>query len=76
MSEFVNDSLVQRCTALHKKLQGLVVTLRKEVAAASACVEEGQEEGKVFHPRDTLMTRANSLKKAVRAVIDMTEKGT
>ena len=30
---------------------------------------------KVFKPRDALMSRANSLKKAVRQIIEQTEKG-
>ena len=31
---------------------------------------------RVFKPRDALMSRANSLKKAVRQIIEQTEKGT
>ena len=30
---------------------------------------------RVFKPRDALMSRANSLKKAVRQIIEQTEKG-
>ena len=36
--------------------------------------EGGKGSGKLFVPRDALMARANSLKKAVRNVLDMTEK--
>lgn len=35
---------------------------------------EGSQSGKLFIPRDALMARANSLKKAVQSVLDMTER--
>ena len=35
---------------------------------------DGKTSSKLFIPRDALMARANSLKKAVRSVLDMTER--
>ena len=77
-ADFVNDPFVHRCTELHGKLKGLLVTLRNEAESVTSPSEEKNDvsEGKVYRPREALMTRANSLKKAVRAVFDMTEKGT
>ena len=74
-SDFVNDPFVHRCTELHGKLKGLLMTLKDEAESVTNPEKSSDSEGKVFRPREALMTRANSLKKAVRAVFDMTEKG-
>ena len=69
--DYLNDPLVQQCSILQEKLEGLVANLKIEAAAST----EGSREGRMFQPRDVLMIRANSLKKALRGVIDVTEKG-
>ena len=45
------------------------LALREGVSKGS-----GDKTSKLFIPRDALMARANSLKKAVRSVLDMTER--
>ena len=74
-SDFVNDPLVHRCTELHGKLKGLLTTLKDEAESVTNPEKCSVSEGRVYRPREALMVRANSLKKAVRAVFDMTEKG-
>ena len=86
--ESPDDPLLQQCSVLHEKLKGYLSTLREESAAAMVCAEGesggggGGEEGgsqekeeRKFIAREALCTRANSLKKAVKGVLDMTEKG-
>lgn len=73
ISDYFNDPLVQQCSILLEKLEGLVAKLKSEAAAST---EGSSTKERTFQPRDTLMMRANSLKKALRGVIDMTEKGT
>ncbi len=65
VSDFESDSLVQKCVVLQDKLARLV-------AAKS---DESPPTERKFIQREVLMARGNSLKKAIRNVIDVTEKG-
>lgn len=66
-TEFKSDPVVQKCVVLQDKLAGLKDNLQ---ATPKAPPPE-----KRFVQREALMARANSLKKAISSVIDVTEKG-
>ncbi|CAB4017296.1 diacylglycerol kinase delta-like, partial [Paramuricea clavata] len=72
------DELSQKCSVLNDKLDQLLHTLNVEEEAVRKPEECGQLSAsgnpKVFVPRDALMSRANSLKKALRQIIDHTEQ--
>ena len=70
-SDFQNDPLVQKCVVLQDKLASLIANLK----AHSDLTRETPPTQKTFVQRDVLMARANSLKKAITGVIDVTEKG-
>ncbi|XP_019863877.1 PREDICTED: diacylglycerol kinase eta-like [Amphimedon queenslandica] len=75
--EFTNDPLMQKCSVLNDKLRKLILTLNNDVGTPNneeRTNSNAQPKTKVFQSRDCLMARANSLKKAVQNVIDMTEK--
>lgn len=69
VSDFERNSLVQRCVVLQDKLAGLVDNIR-------STSEPPQDLEKKFVQREALMARANSLKKAISSVMDVTESGT
>ncbi|RMX42934.1 hypothetical protein pdam_00001775 [Pocillopora damicornis] len=80
------DSLAQKCTILNEKLNLLLNTLSIESEALpSSSREELSSEGagmagngngrqKVFVPKEALMSRANSLKKALKQIIEHAEQ--
>ena len=74
-----NHPLVQRCVVLQQKLQGLLTDLGPQRGGVTSSTEGkgrgGGGGGRVFQESDALMARANSLKKALQGVIDITEKG-
>ncbi len=71
-AEFQTDPVVQKCVILQDKLNALLSNLKNETQPQS---DEGKTKEKDFVARETVMARANSLKKALRGVIDVTEKG-
>ena len=99
-SEFQNEPLVQKCSILQDKLNGLLANLKEEikngstffpmdstVVEPSTHIDGGGEVGvtnggsngsngavKAFKQREALMSRANSLKKAMQGVLNATEK--
>ena len=100
-SEFQNEPLVQKCSVLQDKLNGLLANLKEEIKNGSTffpmdstidppahidgsggeggVTNGGKKNGsngavKAFKQREVLMSRANSLKKAMQGVLDATEK--
>ena len=67
-ADFQNDSLVQKCVVLQDKLDGLIRSHQSKPKAPPP-------EDKKFVQREALMARANSLKKAISSVMDVTERG-
>lgn len=64
---------------LRDKLKSLAATLAEEADATTELPPKTQDNKiteKTFRPREALMARANSLKKAVKSLIDQTESGT
>uniref|UniRef100_K1Q6W8 Diacylglycerol kinase delta n=1 Tax=Magallana gigas TaxID=29159 RepID=K1Q6W8_MAGGI len=57
----------KQCNVLNEKLESLLVTLNDEAEASTPSQA-------IFKPRDALMSRANSLKKAIRQIIEHTER--
>lgn len=80
------DSLPQKCAVLNEKLNLLLNTLSIESEALSTPPKEGMSpeaigyagngngKQKVFVPREALMSRANSLKKALQQIIEHAEQ--
>lgn len=68
VSEFRSDPLVQQCVVLQDKLSSLIDNLQ-------ASKETAPPTGKKFVKQEALMARANSLKKAISSVMDVTGKG-
>jgi hypothetical protein len=68
VSDFESDSLVQKCVVLQEKLAGLVDNIQS--------TSQPPDPERKFVQREALMARANSLKKAIGSVIDVTEQGT
>lgn len=67
-NEYHEDSLMKKCSILNEKLESLISTLGEESTSFKT------PHTKEFIPRKALMSRANSLKKAVETVIGLTEK--
>ncbi len=67
-TDLQGDPLVQKCVVLQDKLDSLIRNYQVKPEAPSP-VE------KKFVQREALMARANSLKKAISSVMDLTEKG-
>ena len=80
MTEFQSDPVVKKCVILQDKLNALLSNLKNETSGLSEketqqpVVRDGGN-GRGFVEREAVMARANSLKKALRGVIDVTEKG-
>ena len=67
-----------QCAVLNEKLNLLLNTLSIESEAVPPSAENsgnGAAKQKVFVPRDALMSRANSLKKALKQIIEHAEQG-
>ncbi|KAF3837345.1 hypothetical protein F7725_004809 [Dissostichus mawsoni] len=76
------DAMAKKCSLLNEKLDSLVKALSEEAEAQesgdSSPMESGGEsgsEGKTYRSKEQLMLRANSLKKALRQIIEQAEKG-
>uniref|UniRef100_A0A8C5U652 Diacylglycerol kinase n=1 Tax=Malurus cyaneus samueli TaxID=2593467 RepID=A0A8C5U652_9PASS len=85
------ELMAQKCAMLNEKLDSLVRELNEEAQAimipekmAQAIDVKDQDKGGSFNPssmprffksKEQLMLRANSLKKALRQIIEQTEKG-
>ena len=96
-SEFQNEPLVQKCSVLQDKLNGLLANLKEEIKNGSTffpmdstvdppahidgsggeggVTNGGKKNGsngavKAFKQREALMSRANSLKKAMQRVTE------
>uniref|UniRef100_A0A673C1X9 Diacylglycerol kinase n=1 Tax=Sphaeramia orbicularis TaxID=375764 RepID=A0A673C1X9_9TELE len=81
------DAMAKKCALLNEKLDSLVKALSEEAEAQviSAITEGGSSpgesggesgsEGKTYRSKEQLMLRANSLKKALRQIIEQAEKG-
>uniref|UniRef100_A0A8C5A3A3 Diacylglycerol kinase n=1 Tax=Gadus morhua TaxID=8049 RepID=A0A8C5A3A3_GADMO len=59
-----SDAMAKKCGVLKEKLDSLLKTLNEDSAPPAA----------IFKPREQLMLRANSLKKAIRQIIEHTER--
>ncbi len=70
-TEFQTDPVVQKCVILQDKLNALLSNLKNETQPEGNTTTKQKD----FVARETVMARANSLKKAIRGVIDVTEKG-
>uniref|UniRef100_A0A673BWN7 Diacylglycerol kinase n=1 Tax=Sphaeramia orbicularis TaxID=375764 RepID=A0A673BWN7_9TELE len=80
------DAMAKKCALLNEKLDSLVKALSEEAEAQviSAITEGGSSpgesggesgsEGKTYRSKEQLMLRANSLKKALRQIIEQAEK--
>ncbi|XP_017289538.1 diacylglycerol kinase eta isoform X1 [Kryptolebias marmoratus] len=83
------DAMAKKCALLNEKLDSLVKALSEEaeaqvVPAGSSQSQEGSSpsesggesgsEGKTYRSKEQLMLRANSLKKALRQIIEQAEK--
>uniref|UniRef100_A0A671VGF2 Diacylglycerol kinase n=1 Tax=Sparus aurata TaxID=8175 RepID=A0A671VGF2_SPAAU len=74
------DAMAKKCALLNEKLDSLVKALSEEAEAqviTSSPSESGGEsgsEGKTYRSKEQLMLRANSLKKALRQIIEQAEK--
>uniref|UniRef100_A0AAR2IP37 Diacylglycerol kinase n=1 Tax=Pygocentrus nattereri TaxID=42514 RepID=A0AAR2IP37_PYGNA len=64
-----SETMAKKCGVLKEKLDSLLKTLSEE-AQATPC----SPRPAIFKPREQLMLRANSLKKAIRQIIEHTEK--
>uniref|UniRef100_A0A8C9SH29 Diacylglycerol kinase n=1 Tax=Scleropages formosus TaxID=113540 RepID=A0A8C9SH29_SCLFO len=76
------EAMSLKCAVLNEKLDSLLQTLQMESRAtphpplATPPIVEEDEEEEEEEPREQLMLRANSLKKAVRQIIEQAEKDT
>uniref|UniRef100_A0A665UWP0 Diacylglycerol kinase n=1 Tax=Echeneis naucrates TaxID=173247 RepID=A0A665UWP0_ECHNA len=81
-----SEAMAKKCGVLKEKLDSLLKTLNEESQASTVLptvppptIAEEQEEVEGVTlappPREQLMLRANSLKKAIRQIIEQTEKG-
>ncbi|KAK7482756.1 hypothetical protein BaRGS_00026054 [Batillaria attramentaria] len=87
-SEKDSKDIATKCAVLNEKLESLLKTLNQESEASikteivgspdldtlPGMMAAGMKPKPVFKARDALMSRANSLKKAVRQIIEHTEK--
>uniref|UniRef100_A0A3B4BJH1 Diacylglycerol kinase n=1 Tax=Periophthalmus magnuspinnatus TaxID=409849 RepID=A0A3B4BJH1_9GOBI len=66
------DAMAKKCALLNEKLDSLVKALSEEAEAQG----EGDpgSDGKTYRSKEQLMLRANSLKKALRQIIEQAEK--
>uniref|UniRef100_A0A8C9VX14 Diacylglycerol kinase n=1 Tax=Scleropages formosus TaxID=113540 RepID=A0A8C9VX14_SCLFO len=79
------EAMSLKCAVLNEKLDSLLQTLQMESRATphppllkeklEQNVTEKGSPHRLFRPREQLMLRANSLKKAVRQIIEQAEKG-
>ena len=75
VSSVKDDPLIQKCAVLQDKLASLIANLTPTSQEAMPTIQEGSLLEKKFIERDALMARANSLKKAITSVMDVTEQG-
>ncbi|XP_059364538.1 diacylglycerol kinase delta-like isoform X1 [Carassius carassius] len=74
------DAMAKKCAMLNEKLDSLVKALSKDanaqlVPSGSISPDESNSyQSRPFRSREQLMLRANSLKKALRQIIDQAEK--
>uniref|UniRef100_A0A667WT61 Diacylglycerol kinase n=1 Tax=Myripristis murdjan TaxID=586833 RepID=A0A667WT61_9TELE len=72
------DAMAKKCALLNEKLDSLVKALSEEAEAqvvpAGSEGGEAGTEGKTYRSKEQLMLRANSLKKALRQIIEQAEK--
>uniref|UniRef100_A0A8C5GUY1 Diacylglycerol kinase n=1 Tax=Gouania willdenowi TaxID=441366 RepID=A0A8C5GUY1_GOUWI len=69
------NSMSLKCSVLNDKLDSLLQTLNTECQALPSLPhEEETEKHPLFKSREQLMLRANSLKKAVRQIIEQAER--
>ena len=66
--DFRTDPLVQKCVVLQDKLDSLIRNYQVKPEAPPPAEKK-------FVKREALMERANSLKKAITSVMDVTERG-
>uniref|UniRef100_A0A672S1Q0 Diacylglycerol kinase n=1 Tax=Sinocyclocheilus grahami TaxID=75366 RepID=A0A672S1Q0_SINGR len=75
------DVMAKKCAMLNEKLDSLVKALSEDanaqlVPSESISPDESDtDQSRPFRSREQLMLRANSLKKALRQIIDQAEKG-
>uniref|UniRef100_A0A665VEC1 Diacylglycerol kinase n=1 Tax=Echeneis naucrates TaxID=173247 RepID=A0A665VEC1_ECHNA len=80
-----SEAMAKKCGVLKEKLDSLLKTLNEESQASTVLptvppptIAEDTTSTPataIFKPREQLMLRANSLKKAIRQIIEQTEKG-
>uniref|UniRef100_A0A3Q1BEB0 Diacylglycerol kinase n=1 Tax=Amphiprion ocellaris TaxID=80972 RepID=A0A3Q1BEB0_AMPOC len=70
------DAMAKKCALLNEKLDSLVKALSEESGGSSPGESGGESgsEGKTYRSKEQLMLRANSLKKALRQIIEQAEK--
>uniref|UniRef100_A0A8D0A477 Diacylglycerol kinase n=1 Tax=Sander lucioperca TaxID=283035 RepID=A0A8D0A477_SANLU len=74
-----SESMAKKCCVLKEKLDSLLQTLNQESQASTlpgVAINAAASAAAIFKPREQLMLRANSLKKAIRQIIEHTERGT
>uniref|UniRef100_A0A671PM62 Diacylglycerol kinase n=1 Tax=Sinocyclocheilus anshuiensis TaxID=1608454 RepID=A0A671PM62_9TELE len=75
------DAMAKKCAMLNEKLDSLVKALSEDanaqlVPSGSISPDESDsDQSRPFRSREQMMLRANSLKKALRQIIDQAEKG-
>uniref|UniRef100_A0A8B9H9H9 Diacylglycerol kinase n=1 Tax=Astyanax mexicanus TaxID=7994 RepID=A0A8B9H9H9_ASTMX len=77
-----SETMAKKCGVLKEKLDSLLKTLNEEApptrqltAPPTAATCSPRPTAAIFKPREQLMLRANSLKKAIRQIIEHTERG-
>uniref|UniRef100_A0A8C1WIV6 Diacylglycerol kinase n=1 Tax=Cyprinus carpio TaxID=7962 RepID=A0A8C1WIV6_CYPCA len=70
-----SEAMAKKCGVLKEKLDSLLKTLNEEAQASITAPCSPRPPAAIFKPREQLMLRANSLKKAIRQIIEHTEKG-
>uniref|UniRef100_A0A3Q3GFK5 Diacylglycerol kinase n=1 Tax=Labrus bergylta TaxID=56723 RepID=A0A3Q3GFK5_9LABR len=72
------DAMAKKCALLNDKLDSLVKALSEEAEAQVKSKNKlhvsGGSKGKTYRSKEQLMLRANSLKKALRQIIEQAEK--
>ncbi|KAK7170763.1 hypothetical protein R3I94_000847 [Phoxinus phoxinus] len=74
------DAMAKKCAMLNEKLDSLVKALSEDASAQVVPAgpispdESDTDQSRPFRSREQLMLRANSLKKALRQIIDQAEK--
>uniref|UniRef100_A0A672JU37 Diacylglycerol kinase n=1 Tax=Sinocyclocheilus grahami TaxID=75366 RepID=A0A672JU37_SINGR len=69
-----SEAMAKKCGVLKEKLDSLLKTLNEEAQASITATCSPRLPAAIFKPREQLMLRANSLKKAIRQIIEHTEK--